>query len=86
MQILSLPNISTISPAMFDTYLPYSIEFYAKKCINYNFLFYFFLIKSNLIIQLLEMYEFKKFDEVVKKKGYSTERLHWISENYKNRH
>lgn len=31
-------------------------------------MFYFFLIKSNLIIQLLEMYEFKKFDEVVKKK------------------
>lgn len=42
----------------------------AKKCINYELLFYFFFIKSNLIIELLEMFELKKFDEVVEKRTF----------------
>lgn len=55
-----------------------------KNALIISFCFNHFFMKSNLIIELLEMYEFKNLIRWLKK-GHSNERLHLISENYENR-
>lgn len=57
---------------------------HAKNCINLTFCFNFSFIKYNLIIQLLEMYKFRKYDEVVENEDTPLEDYTGFQKTMKN--